>query len=81
MVGDLATGAVQDAYLAALVQWPTEGMPANPRAWLIGVARHKALDRVRRDAMRTAKEAAAMRDWSEPAPPTPQGPSRTTSWR
>jgi len=76
MVGDLATAedAVQDAYLAALVQWPTEGMPANPRAWLIGVARHKALDRVRRDAMRTAKEAAAVRDWSEPAPPTPQGP-------
>jgi RNA polymerase sigma-70 factor, ECF subfamily len=76
LVGDLATAedAVQDAYLAALVQWPTEGMPANPRAWLIGVARHKALDRVRRDAMRTAKEAASVRDWSEPAPPTPPGP-------
>ena len=34
-------------------------MPANPRAWLVGVARHKALDRIRREARRPEKEAAA----------------------
>ncbi len=47
-VGDLtvAEDAVQDACAAALAQWPAEGPPANPRAWLIGTARHKALDRI-----------------------------------
>lgn len=44
----LAEDAVQDAFAAALVQWPNEGWPANPRAWLTGTARHKALDRLRR---------------------------------
>jgi len=64
MVGDLAVAedAVQEACLAALVQWPGDGTPADPRGWLIGVARHKALDVVRREARRGAKEAAAMRE-------------------
>jgi RNA polymerase sigma-70 factor (ECF subfamily) len=74
--GDLAAAedAVQDACLAALVQWPAEGEPANPRAWLIGVARHKALDRVRRDARRAEKEAAALREWGEQGAAPPPGP-------
>ncbi|WP_345627351.1 RNA polymerase sigma factor [Rugosimonospora acidiphila] len=61
LVGDLATAedAVQEAYLAAAVQWPAQGAPANPRAWLIGVARHKALDTIRRDVRRREKESAA----------------------
>jgi RNA polymerase sigma-70 factor (ECF subfamily) len=69
-VGDLtvAEDAVQDACAAALAQWPAEGVPANPRAWLIGTARHKALDRVRRDSRRAGKEAKAMRE--EAPPPT-----------
>src|SRR6266540_901955 len=76
LVGDLATAedAVQDACLAALVQWPAESVPDNPRAWLIGVARHKALDRIRRDARRAEKEAAAVREWAKPGPPQPGGP-------
>lgn len=76
LVGDLATAedAVQDACLAALAQWPTEGEPANPRAWLIGVARHKALDRIRRDAGRSEKEAAALREWAQPGAPQPTDP-------
>jgi DNA-directed RNA polymerase specialized sigma24 family protein len=63
-VGDLAIAedAVQDACTAALDQWPRDGVPANPRVWLIGTARHKAIDRLRRDARRTEKEAAAVRD-------------------
>jgi RNA polymerase sigma-70 factor (ECF subfamily) len=57
---DVAEDAVQDACTAALAQWPTGGLPANPRAWLIATARHKALDRLRREARRADKEAAAM---------------------
>jgi RNA polymerase sigma-70 factor (ECF subfamily) len=75
LVGDLATAedAVQDACLAALTQWPTEGQPANPRAWLIGVARHKALDQIRREAQRGEKEAAALREWAAPPAAQPAG--------
>jgi RNA polymerase sigma-70 factor, ECF subfamily len=62
-VGDLevAEDAVQDACLVALDRWPTAGVPANPAAWLAGVARHKALDRLRRESRRVAKETEATR--------------------
>src|SRR5215472_8842922 len=69
-VGDLtvAEDAVQDACAAALAQWPAEGPPASPRAWLTGTARHKALDRLRRDRRRADKEAEAVREASPPPP-------------
>jgi len=57
---ELAEDAVQDACLAALNQWVEDGIPANPKAWLVGVARNKAIDRIRREALRPAKEAAAI---------------------
>src|ERR1700730_9931684 len=47
---DLAEEMVQAAFAAALEQWLPEGVPQNPRAWIIGTARHKAIDRLRRDA-------------------------------
>ena len=47
---DLAEDALQDAFAAALVQWPRDGVPANPRAWLVSAGRFKAIDRVRRRA-------------------------------
>jgi RNA polymerase sigma-70 factor (ECF subfamily) len=52
LLGDfeLAEDALQDAFAAALEQWPSQGRPANPRAWLVGVARHKGIDRIRRAA-------------------------------
>ena len=80
LVGDLevAEDAVQDACVVALDRWPSAGVPANPVAWLVGVARHKALDRLRRESVRIPKEAAAMRESVEPAP---SHPSRTTSSR
>jgi len=56
---DLAEDAVQDACALAVERWPAAGVPASPRAWLVGVARHKALDRIRREARRPEKEAAA----------------------
>src|SRR5689334_10571793 len=46
----LAEDALQDAMLAALRQWPAEGIPRNPPAWLTQIARHRAIDRLRRDA-------------------------------
>ncbi len=45
---DLAEEIVQDAFATALVRWPDEGMPAEPRAWLISVARNKTIDAIRR---------------------------------
>jgi len=53
LVGDfeLAEEALQEAFAAALQQWPGEGLPSNPRAWLVNVGRHKAIDRMRRQKM------------------------------
>src|ERR1700689_1234027 len=45
---DLAEDAAQDAFASAVEQWPRDGLPENPRAWIIGVARHKAIDRLRK---------------------------------
>jgi RNA polymerase sigma-70 factor (ECF subfamily) len=57
---DLAEEMLQEAYAVALQKWPTEGTPANPRAWLISTARHKAIDRLRRNQRfeRKAEEIA-----------------------
>ncbi len=73
MFGDLeaAEDAVQEACLLAVATWPATGVPANPGSWLIGTARHKALDRLRREGRRAEKEAEAMR--SSPPPPHPGG--------
>src|SRR4051794_144405 len=45
---ELAEEAVQDAFAAALARWPEEGLPAEPRGWLVQVARFKAIDTIRR---------------------------------
>jgi len=45
---DLAEESLQDAFAAALVQWPREGTPQSPRAWLVSTARHRGIDRIRR---------------------------------
>lgn len=47
---DTAEEALQDAFLAALQQWPLEGEPKNPVSWLISTARNRAVDKIRRDA-------------------------------
>src|SRR5213594_328234 len=47
---DLAEDAAQDAFAAAVDQWPVAGIPDVPRAWIIQTARHKAIDRIRRHA-------------------------------
>ena len=53
---DLAEDSLQDAFAAALTQWPNDGVPHNPGSWLVSAARHKAIDRLRR-----AKSFAARR--------------------
>jgi RNA polymerase sigma-70 factor, ECF subfamily len=45
---DLAEECAQEAFTAALDQWPISGVPETPRAWIISTARHKAIDRLRR---------------------------------
>lgn len=52
LLGDfeLAEEAMHDAFAAALTQWPEEGVPSNPRAWLVSAGRFKAIDQIRRRA-------------------------------
>src|ERR1700681_4726501 len=47
---DAAEEAAQEAFAAAVDQWPASGVPEFPRAWIIQTARHKAIDRMRRRA-------------------------------
>src|SRR5438128_10719640 len=57
---DLAEDALQEAFAVALERWPADAPPCNPRAWLVNVARNKAIDRVRRQvAFRGKREALA----------------------
>ena len=59
MVGDVdrAEELTQEALVAALSQWPTAGIPANPAAWLTATAKRRAIDSVRHRAMRDRKHA------------------------
>src|SRR5512134_2172096 len=47
---DLAEEALHDAFTAAVEQWPQEGVPQNPRAWLVSAGRFRAIDKIRRRA-------------------------------
>jgi RNA polymerase sigma-70 factor (ECF subfamily) len=53
---DIAEEALQDALLAATERWPVDGLPHNPAAWITTTARRKAIDRLRRDKTRAAKQ-------------------------
>ncbi|MBF6172092.1 RNA polymerase sigma factor [Nocardia blacklockiae] len=55
---DAAEDAVQEAMLAAATQWPTEGLPENPRAWLVHVAQRRLTDAVRTEIARRSREVA-----------------------
>src|ERR1700753_4155519 len=62
--GDLsvAEDAVQEAFAEALRVWPRDGVPDNPAAWVLTVARNRARDRLRRESVRPGKELAAVVD-------------------
>jgi RNA polymerase sigma factor (sigma-70 family) len=59
----LAEELAQDACVAALVQWPQEGIPRNPGAWLMSIAKRRAIDRFRREKMREHKHEVLGRDF------------------
>jgi len=52
---------VQDAFALASATWPADGVPPSPAGWIITTARNRAVDRLRRESARTAKEVAAAR--------------------
>jgi len=54
---DLAEDALQDAFAAALERWRADDPPSNPRAWLVNVARNKAIDRIRRQITFRGKQS------------------------
>lgn len=54
---ELAEDALQDALLVALERWPVDGIPRNPGAWITTAARHKAIDRLRRESTLARKQA------------------------
>ena len=62
---DTAEEALQEAFQAALEQWPRYGLPRNPRAWLVSVGRFKGIDAIRRRGRDAMALAAAARDYSE----------------
>src|ERR1700710_1595331 len=55
---DVAEEALHEAFRAALEQWPRDGVPANPRAWLVSTGRFKAIDGLRRRARFTRLDDA-----------------------
>ncbi len=67
---DLAEEAVSEAFRAALEQWPKEGVPANPRAWLVSTGRFKAIDAIRRSSKFENLNEEAIE--SLPAEPEPE---------
>jgi RNA polymerase sigma-70 factor (ECF subfamily) len=69
---------VQDAFVVALDVWPRRGVPANPGGWIVTTARHRALDRLRREAKRAEKYAQlerSLRDDASPAGVASDGPA------
>jgi RNA polymerase sigma-70 factor (ECF subfamily) len=65
---DAAEDAVQEAFAEAMRTWPRRGVPDNPGAWITTTARHRAVDRARRESRREAKEKAAMATGADPEP-------------
>ncbi len=58
---DLAEECVQEAFATAVARWPTEGVPPAPAGWIITTARNRAVDRLRREALRDERQAEALR--------------------
>jgi RNA polymerase sigma-70 factor (ECF subfamily) len=67
----LAEDMAHDALIAALEQWPVEGMPRNPAAWLMTTARRRAIDMVRHRAMAERKQEQIAYEHGDAQPPPP----------
>jgi RNA polymerase sigma-70 factor (ECF subfamily) len=70
---DLAEDAVQEAFVTAAQTWPVDGLPPNPGAWITTTARNRAIDRLRRESTRDARETEATA-MTAPAEPLDVGP-------
>jgi RNA polymerase sigma-70 factor (ECF subfamily) len=68
---DVAEDAAQEAFAAAVEQWPAGGVPQSPRAWIIQTARHKAIDRIRRRIRLAEKLDAYAATGADPTAPAP----------
>ena len=80
-----AEDAVQEALLAAATQWPREGTPDDPKAWLVTVASRRLIDQQRRDQARQRREVATVTlapddELVAPAADADASESATTRW-
>jgi RNA polymerase sigma-70 factor (ECF subfamily) len=66
---DRAEEALHDAFRTAMEQWPAEGVPENPRAWLVSAGRFKAIDKLRREARFDALDDEAAENIAAPSEP------------
>ncbi|HYH43317.1 MAG TPA: sigma-70 family RNA polymerase sigma factor, partial [Burkholderiales bacterium] len=71
---DLAEEAVHDAFTAAVEQWPRDGVPENPRAWLVSAGRFRAIDKIRRRAKFDTSIAEIARELDADAEIAPEKP-------
>jgi RNA polymerase sigma-70 factor, ECF subfamily len=71
---DIAQDAVQEAFAAALERWPVDGMPPSPPGWIITTARNRAIDRLRREAVRAERHVEAARLHAPAEPAHEEGP-------
>jgi len=79
---DLAEDAVQDAFAVAAERWPAAGDPPSPAGWIITTARHRAIDRHRREAGRDERQLEAVRLRPSPEePPLDEGAMRDDELR
>jgi len=69
---DLAEEALQEAFAAAVERWPAEGMPSNPRAWLVSTGRFKAIDQLRRRARFDASLVSVSERLGDGVTPAPE---------
>ncbi|HET8619198.1 MAG TPA: RNA polymerase sigma factor [Acidimicrobiales bacterium] len=58
---DVAEEAVQDAFAVAVARWPEDGLPPNPGGWITTTARHRGIDRLRRESKRQDRQAESAR--------------------
>ncbi|MEH0474403.1 sigma-70 family RNA polymerase sigma factor [Streptomyces sp. B21-097] len=72
---DLAEEAVQDAFATAVRRWPQTGVPPSPAGWIITTARNRAVDRLRRESTRDARQAESALLYAAD-PPVEEGPVR-----
>jgi RNA polymerase sigma-70 factor (ECF subfamily) len=71
---DLAEEAVQEAFVVATARWPEEGVPPNPAGWIVTTARHRAIDKLRRESSREDRHARAFELQQQTEPEPMEGP-------